>query len=152
MSKKNGSPFHRWSKKEVDYLITNYSRCSIKQMSTYLDLSKSVILYKMRLLKLSKGRAGYWNGVSDQWLREQYLTNNKTAQEIADEIGKPLSAVTAKLNRLGLQKYNIWSKESIQFLKDHYCKDMKTQDIADELGVSLSSLRARVYLLGINKQ
>lgn len=39
-----------------------------------------------------------------EWLKTQYIDNNKTAQEIADELGCTRASITATLARYGIKK------------------------------------------------
>lgn len=143
---------HCWLQEEIDYLVANYRRIDAKKMSAHLNLPVWVIRYKAHKLGLMCKASSYWEGISDEWLKEQYIVGQRTAKEIAEEINKPLNAVTAKLYRLDCQKYKVWPQSHIQFLKDHYRKDMKTRDIANKLGVTIMALRARVSTLGLNKR
>ena len=151
MSRKS-SKIHNWLQEEIDYLVANYRRIGVKKTSAHLNLPVWVVMHKARKLGVAQKATGYWEGVSDEWLKEQYVDRQRTAKEIAEEINKPLNAVTAKLYRLGCQKYKIWPQSHVQFLKDHYRKDMKTKDIANTLGVTIMALRARVCTLGLNKR
>lgn len=56
-----------------------------------------------RLVPKSKGRSPYWQLADEEWLRERYIEDGMTHQQVADLIGCSRNAVTQALHRHGIR-------------------------------------------------
>ncbi len=74
------------------------------------------------------------------------------AREIAEQTGRPLTAVRQKAYTLGIKtrELHIWSVNEVKLLKKLYPSE-NTQSIADKLGLPLKLVRQKTYRLGIQK-
>ena len=73
------------------------------------------------------------------------------AREIAERIGRPLTAVGQKAYRLGLAEIlHAWSKKDLNLLKELY-PSKTAQQIADQIGRSLPAIQNRIHRLGLRK-
>jgi hypothetical protein len=74
------------------------------------------------------------------------------AREIAEQIGRPLTAVRQKAYSMGIKtrEWRLWSANEIKLLKKLYPSE-NTQSIADKLGRSRISINHKANLIGLKK-
>ena len=74
------------------------------------------------------------------------------AREIAEQTGRPLTAVKQKAYRMGIKtrEWRLWSANEIKLLKKLYPSE-NTQSIADKLGRSLQTVTQKASLIGLKK-
>ncbi len=75
------------------------------------------------------------------------------ARELAEQTGRPLTAVRQKAYSLGLRgrEYRRWSAEEIRMLKKLYPNET-AQTIADKLGRSCETVEGKASTIGLRKQ
>ncbi len=74
------------------------------------------------------------------------------AREIAEQTGRPLTAVRQKAYTMGIKtrELHIWSANEVKLLEKLYPSE-NTQSIADKLRLPLKLVRQKTYRLGIQK-
>ena len=74
------------------------------------------------------------------------------AREIAERIGRPLTAVRQKAYSMGIKtrERRLWSANEVKLLKKPYPSE-NTQSIADKLGRSSEWVRHKANLIGLKK-
>ena len=74
------------------------------------------------------------------------------AREIAERIGRPLTAVRQKAYSMGIKtrEWRHWSANEVKLLKKLYPSE-NTQSIADKLGRSSEWVRQKANLIGLKK-
>ena len=103
----------------------------------------------MRKAKIKKKARRAWSEDEVKLLKKLYPDGG--AEEIAERIGRPLTAVQQKAYRLGLaEKLHAWSKKDLNLLKELYPSET-AQQIADEIGRSLPAIQGRIHKLGLRK-
>lgn len=103
----------------------------------------------MRKAKRKKNVSSAWSPQEVARLKRLHLRN--TQQEISDQLGRSVSAITAKLRKLGLsRKPRVWSKRELNLLKTLYPKKTAEQ-IARKLGRPVPATRIRILKLGLRK-
>lgn len=91
----------------------------------------------------------------ETWLKEQYVTMKRTAQDIAEEIGCTATAVQQYLNRFNItmRKGNTKYSDSLLYNKEwlayqYMTKKRSFTDIAEELGCSRPTVRNTLKRFG----
>jgi hypothetical protein len=74
-------------------------------------------------------------------------------REVADQTGRPLTAVRQKAYNMGLKtkKYRPWSANEVKLLKKLYPNE-NTRSIAGKLGRSLREIKTKVYTASFRKK
>jgi len=94
-----------------DFLIDNYKEKTNLEMAEELQISKSQIVYYLRTYGLKRESKNFnydrsvWNAQTLGFLKENYLI--KSYSEIGEELGISSSAVSSKVNKLGLKKKQV---------------------------------------------
>jgi len=94
-----------------------------------------------------------------RWIKQEvnslvkYFPTGKT-REIAEELGRPFSAVRQKAYEMGLKtrQYasSIWSEEEIEVLMEQF-PHRSTPELADQLNRSVKSVEGKAHRLGLAK-
>ena len=104
----------------------------------------------MRKAKTKKKSRIAWTKDEVKLLKELYPAGG--AREIAERIGRSLTAVGQKAYRLGLAEIlHAWSKKDLNLLKELYPSET-AQQIADQIGRSLPAIQGRIHKLGLRKR
>jgi predicted transcriptional regulator len=92
-----------------------------------------------------------WKKKEMEFLMKNYP--QMTTREIAEKLGRSVSAVRDKIAKLGIAKYPTrkWSVEEEDYLKENHRK-MRLKDIAYILGRTVSAVKDRVKDLGMAKK
>lgn len=95
----------RWSKKELNYLIENASKKSVKEMSLYLERTERSTRGMINRLGISlikeKGIPHVeWLKDEDLFLKENFY--KQTVEQIAKKLGRTVYAVRSRKNKLKL--------------------------------------------------
>ena len=74
------------------------------------------------------------------------------AREVAEQTGRPLTAVREKAYSMGIKtrELHFWSANEVKLLKKLYPSD-NTQSIADKLGRSTNQVRDKANFIGLKK-
>ncbi len=136
--RKNNS---RWTEDEIALLHREYQTQGLTAVAQKLGIHKTSVFNKAKVLGLTLPRGRNWDSISDDWLREEYLTKKRKAQDIAQELGKPLAQVTAKLYRIGLRKNTKWTTEMEAQLQN----GESGRQIADKLQLSIEIVQRKIY-------
>lgn len=89
-----------------------------------------------------------WTKEEEDLLRELYLNNNTTLEEIGVIMGRSAGAVKAKKDALKITKRITWTKESEQILQQLYL-EKRMDEIAVILNRTEASLRCKASELGL---
>lgn len=98
-----------------------------------------------------KTRKPPWRAEEVRLLQENFATTD--TRQLAEKLGRPLSAVRQKAYTLGLKTDNRprpWSGEETKLLRKLY-PNMSSRDIACRIGRSASSVSQRAVMLGFEK-
>ena len=77
---------------------------------------------------------------------------NNSKQDIANKLGRSVSAVVARGGLLGLgKKPRVWSKKELNLIKKLYPHKM-AKEIAEHLGRTLGTTQMRIHKLGLKKR
>jgi predicted transcriptional regulator len=91
-----------------------------------------------------------WSKQELTLLKKLYPDNS--TRDIANELGRTVSAVQKKAGKLGLRKsIRVWSKRELNLLKKLYPSRM-AQQIADQIGRPVQATRKRIVKLGLKKR
>ncbi len=83
-------------------------------------------------------------------LRKMYPDNS--IRDIANQIGRTVSAVAGKAQNLGLRKPKpVWSKKELNMLEKLY-PSRTAQQIADHVGRTVQATQLRIHRLGLKKR
>ena len=94
-----------------------------------------------------------WWSVQEKKLLKKLYPNNST-KDVANRVGRSITAVSMKAYTLGLRKlnqYRLWSKKELNLLKKLY-PTRTAQQLADQLGRSVLAVRLRIVKLGLKKR
>ncbi len=104
----------------------------------------------MRKAKTKKEARRAWTKDEAKLLKR--LFSRGRAREVAERIGRSLTAVGQKAYRLGLAEIlHAWSKKDLNLLKELYPSETARQ-IADQIGRSLPAIQGRIHKLGLRKR
>jgi hypothetical protein len=104
----------------------------------------------MRKAKTKKSRPRPWSEGEIKLLKKMYPDNS--ARDIANELGRTVSAVTAKAYKMGLRKsIRLWSKRELNLLKKLY-PSKTAQQIAEHIGKPVQATRKKIVVLGLKKR
>lgn len=131
----------RWTEDKIALLHREYQTQGLTAVAQKLGMPKTSVFNKARDLGLTLPRGRNWDSISDDWLREEYLTMRRKAQDIAQELGKPLAQVTAKLYRIGLRKNTKWTTEMEAQLQN----GESGRQIADKLQLPIEIVQRKIY-------
>ena len=83
-------------------------------------------------------------------LRKMYPGNS--VPDIANQLGRSVSAVARKAQKLGLRKSEpVWSKRELSLLRKLY-PSKTAQQIADQIGRTVLATQLRIHRLGLKKR
>jgi len=105
----------------------------------------------MRKAKTKKRTSIAWSKDEVKLLKKLYPRGR--AGEIADQIGRPLTAVRQKAYGMGIKtrENRLWSAGEIRQLKRLYPSET-VQSIADKLGRSYGAVAAKAFKLGLTEE
>jgi hypothetical protein len=105
----------------------------------------------MRKTKIKKRTSIAWSKDEVKLLKKLYPRGG--AGEIAERIGRPLTAVRQKAYYMGIgtSEHRFWSASEIRRLKRLYPSET-IQSIADKLGRSFRSVVAKAFKLGLTEK
>ena len=146
-----------WTETEVTQLKMLYPKTSDKDLAAILARPAWGVTGKARALGLKKDYAGgyqrqqcdnplAWSAEEEQLLTELFPTI--TNEEIAEQIGRTLSAIANKARNMGLRKQYFWSATEDDLLKKFY-KKLTYRKLAQLLGRTKSAVQIRVITLGL---
>jgi hypothetical protein len=142
-------------------------RCSLPHPSTHyfsaLYLAKQQHNYTLplefktyRITDMQKNRAKKKTSIA--WSKDEVKLLKKLypdggAGEIAERIGRPLTAVRQKAYHMGIKmrENRLWSADEIRQLKRRYPSEI-AQSIADKLGRSYGAVVGKAYKLGLTEE
>jgi predicted transcriptional regulator len=108
------------------------------------------VKYKARKVGITRKRSRPWLPHEIALLKRLYPKNNQ--QNIADKLGRSVSAVQKKAGKLGLTENPcVWSKEELNLLKKQY-PNKTAQEIANQLGRPVQATRFKIVKLGLRKR
>ena len=91
-----------------------------------------------------------WSKQEETLLKKLYPDNN--LRDIANELGRTVSAVQNKTGKLGIRKsIRVWSKKDMNLLKKLY-PSKTAQQIADQIGRTVLATRFGIVKLGLRKR
>ncbi len=142
-----------WSANEIKLLKKLYSSENTQSIADKLGRSSHsvvAVVDKARKIGLKKvGTAPVWSKQELTLLKKLYPDNN--VQDIANQLGRTITAVLTKAHRLGLRKSHVWSKKELNLLKKLY-PSRTAQQIADQIGRPVPATRKRIFKLGLKKR
>ena len=105
----------------------------------------------MRKAKTKKKTSIPWSKDEVKLLKKLYPDGG--AGEIAERIGRPLTAVQQKAYYMGIKmrECRLWSADEIRQLKRRYPSEI-AQSIADKLGRSYGAVVGKAYKLGLTEE
>lgn len=140
--------------KSVEWLYTQYHvlNNSLQDIAEKTDVSFSTIRRHMEKYGIERRsnsesvqlKKGYPQLRDESWLREQYIDEQKTGKEIADEIGCLHKYVYKWLDKHGIKRRNESKSQNLDkqytdeswLFTEHHIKGRSIRDIADECDVS----------------
>ena len=88
-----------------------------------------------------------WTLEEEKYLKENLNEHSKAY--IAHKLGRTISSIDAKVNKIGLTKgSNWWSEEEKQYLEENWGKYSITS-IADKLGRTVNGVKIKAYKMGL---
>ena len=105
----------------------------------------------MRKAKTKKKARRAWSKDEVKLLKKLYQDGG--AGEIAERIGRPLTAVQQKAYSMGIKTRDnrlLWSANEIRLLQRLY-RDENAQSIADKLGRTVGAVTAKAYRMGLTE-
>ena len=104
----------------------------------------------MRKAKTKKKTRIAWSKDEVKLLKRLYPDN--TARDIANELGRTVTAVRTKARKLGFAgKVRVWSKKELNLLKRLY-PSKTARETAEQIGRSLRATRSKIHILGLRKE
>ena len=104
----------------------------------------------MRKAKSKKNARIAWTKDEVKLLKELYPDNS--ARDIANELGRTVTAVRVKAYKLGLcERRNVWSKKELNLVKRLY-PSKTVQEVAEKIGKSVRATRRKILTLGLQKR
>ena len=105
----------------------------------------------MRKAKTKRKARIAWSKDEVKLLKKLYQDGG--AEEIAEQIGRPLAAVQQKAYKMGIKTRDnrlLWSANEIRLLQRLY-RDENAQSIADKLGRTVGAVTAKAYRMGLTE-
>lgn len=148
-------PGQKWTEKEREFLKENIDKKTPKEIGEELGRSKHSVFRKRKELGLETPFVGIGRGWTDEEI--DYLVENydeKTAEEIGDELNRSIDSVQGKVKNLGLDTKRVgsgkeWTEREEDFLKSNY-EDMTAHEIANELDRTFHSVVEKGENLGLS--
>jgi hypothetical protein len=118
---------YKWSVEQIEYMVQEYEKTSVKECANYLKFPESVIMNKARKLglKIRKNGKHIWTKHEDQILIDNY----------------PIKGLLYCSNELGLTAEQIHNRVSILKLKQ-----------SDELSISKLNIDVNKFTKNISKE
>lgn len=149
-----------WTEAETARLVKLYPKTSNKDLAARFGRPLWGVTGKARGLGLKKDyTGGYrrqscmnpvpWSGDEEELLG--ILFPSVPNEEIAEILGRSLSAVHMKSRKLGLRKMEFWTETENELLKKLY-KKLSYNQLAERLGRTESSIQIRVIVLGLKSK
>lgn len=156
-STKNTNRSRRWILAEVARLEILYPSTHNTQLAKLFSRSVNAIKKKARKMGLEKDFAGgyrsprptpenVWTEREVKELKHRYPTT--AVEEIADSLGRTMSAVQTKATMLRLKKAGRWSAKDEEFLRKHY-PDNSAAYLAKKLDRTVESIRQKAVKSGL---
>ena len=124
----------KWLKEEENYLINNYSKISIEEISKELNREKNSIQRKACRMGLSQKASETWSNEELATLRKEY-PNNTIKNIVAMLPNRNENAILLKANRLGLKKEKRDNSNMGKYsVNKDYFKEIDTHNKAYFLG------------------
>lgn len=136
------------TQEQVNYLVENFDKYSMKEILKTLKLSDYVVRKKCNELGLSKQIHKKWTEDELIFLKNNYF--NMTSEEISKVLGRNVNSINAKKDELGLLKMSFWSKEEVDFLISNY-KRMTYNELGKKLNKTEGSVCAKCFDLNLYK-
>lgn len=137
-----------WTEEADEYLKKNWGVRPTTELMKELGRSKySVETRALKILHLAKRTVKFWTKEEDKYLKENI---NKSREEIAKELGRPVSGVESRAAHLGIlsRPSPSWTDEETAFVKEN--PELSDREIASKLERRTeSSVTAKRRDLGI---
>lgn len=98
-----------WSPAAEDKLRDLYATAPLPRLAFLLKRTEKAIKSRAKILGLTRGTRRPWTRKEDAELRRRFP--KETAQAIADDLGRGLSATYARAHALGLSKPDTWAAD-----------------------------------------
>lgn len=133
---------HKWTKKEEEFLINNYSKNGIKFCCEYLKLSKGSIKHKASSLKIKI--INKWTKQDDEFLRKNI---NLGRDYCAKTLKRSHNAINLRLSFLGIKRKKDID-DHIDFIKKEYpIHGLKWCSL--QTGVKKSTIKSQMHRMNI---
>lgn len=123
------------------YLVKNKSR---KELSDIFLVPEWKIKKLLEKYKIKKPNFQYHELLNNrEWLFEQYITNNRTIDDIAKELNHKNDVVSSRLKKFNINKLRVSNEKLLdkEWLKNQlYDNDMDSIQLAKMLGISTTTL------------
>ena len=151
-----------WSEQEIALLIQNYPKTPWSELTTLIKRTRPAIEQKGRQLGIRRNSTkarlftAAWSDKEVSILKEQMLS--RTRSELSRITGRTVTAITKKMQKLGLCKRtrkvvaspHSWTSEEEQALVSLYaCTAL--DEIASTLKVTPAAIYARAHRLGLSR-
>jgi len=147
------SHHHIWTKKDVTYLINNYT-LSDEILAQHLNRSRLSICRKRNKLRLLKNNKITWTPDKIKFLKEHW--KNVTYKELTQYLGTTKTAIATERRKLGLVycKRSRFSKYEKEFIEHNYAHetDKKIGEKLNRSRESISKYRNKNNFKKINKK
>jgi hypothetical protein len=144
---------HIWSANEVKLLKKLYPSENTQSIADKLGLPLKLVkqkAYRLGLKKVGTAPVCVWSRQEEALLRKMYPDNS--VPDIANQVGRSVSAVARKAHKLGLRKSKpVWSKRELNLLRKLY-PSRTAQQIGDQIGRSVRATRLRIHRLSLKKR
>lgn len=137
-----------YTEDELNYIINNYNKNTVKELSIKLNKSENNLYRVIRKLGLKKQNHKQWSEDEKEYLRNNYM---KTSEEIAIVLSRSITSINAQREALGLIKHDSWTQNEIEFLKESFIS-MTHKEIADKINRSEQAVRVKCFDLDLFKK
>lgn len=134
----------KWTKKDDQFLIDNYTSLSMKELADRMNRTKYSISSRIQKLGLSNlhFKKKPWTEVEEQYLRN--YGKLYSIEVITAALGRTVRSIRLKLCELNtVKRCKMWSEDDVSYLVKHY-GTLKTNVIAQRMGRSLGSIYFKI--------
>jgi hypothetical protein len=141
---------------EDDRILSHDYLAGIPVQDIANKFGRSMLAIKMRVFLLGlrrlRRRDDYWTAEDNNILRRDWLNHRIPIQEIADKLGRSVSALRSRATVLGLGRRHFYTVEDDHILRRDWDAGVSLADIARKLDRSELAISHRVYSLGLRRR
>ncbi len=143
-----------WSASEIEIVRKLYLTKDTQKLADRLGRTVEAVIARAGSMGIRKTKPGSppWSKREDALLKKLYRDRENTTANIAEQIGRSVSAIIGRAHKLGIRRKNLpWSKKEVALLRKLYLTH-QDKEIAGKIGRSAGAVAIKRFKLGLMKQ